>query len=83
MSEIAALSAASRPLAGGMHALLTLLSRRFRRWRMHRRTRRRLFDLDENQLRDIGLSRREALREARRSFPFHGDDRPAWRGGWL
>ena len=40
-------------------------------WRRKRRSRRRLAELDAWLLRDIGLDRPEALREVRKSFPWH------------
>ena len=40
-----------------------------RRWWERRRTRRALADLDEHQLRDIAVTRDEALRESRRWLP--------------
>jgi uncharacterized protein YjiS (DUF1127 family) len=41
--------------------VLVALHASFRKWRNHRRTLRALADLDEHQLRDIGLTRGEAL----------------------
>jgi uncharacterized protein YjiS (DUF1127 family) len=38
----------------------------FRLWREVRRQRRELLDLDEHLLKDIGISRTEALQESRR-----------------
>ncbi|AWI83693.1 hypothetical protein CEW88_08365 [Alloyangia pacifica] len=37
-------------------------------WSERRRTRRALIDLDDHLLRDVGLERHVALREARRKF---------------
>jgi uncharacterized protein YjiS (DUF1127 family) len=42
-----------------------------RLWSRKRRTRRRLLELDDRLLRDIGVSRQEAIREARRSVSAH------------
>ncbi len=47
------------------------LFRAFRDWRRKRRSRRRLADLDDRMLRDIGLSPGDAMREVRKSFPLH------------
>ncbi len=44
---------------------------RLRIWRGKRRSRRRLSDLDAWQLRDIGVSPRQAEWEVRKSFPWH------------
>jgi Domain of unknown function (DUF1127) len=41
--------------------VLVTLHASFRKWRNHRRTLRALADLDDRQLRDIGLTRDEAL----------------------
>jgi hypothetical protein len=41
--------------------VLAALHASFKQWRNHRRTMRALADLDEHQLRDIGLTREEAL----------------------
>lgn len=38
----------------------------------HRSTRRHLAALDQDQLADVGITRGQALREVRRSFPFFG-----------
>ena len=40
---------------------LVALQASFKKWRNHRRTLRALADLDEHQLRDIGLTREEAF----------------------
>ncbi|WP_193177895.1 DUF1127 domain-containing protein [Oricola nitratireducens] len=42
-----------------------------RLWRRKRRSRRHLSDLADWQLRDIGVSPRQAKREVRKSFPWH------------
>ena len=39
-----------------------------RRWSRNAKTRRRLADLDDRALRDVGLIRSTALRESERSF---------------
>lgn len=44
---------------------------RISRWRSKRRTRRCLADLEPWMLRDIGVTRAEAMREVRVSFPWH------------
>jgi uncharacterized protein YjiS (DUF1127 family) len=41
--------------------VLVALHASFKKWRNYRRTLRALADLDEHQLRDIGLTREEAL----------------------
>ena len=45
-----------------------LLRRRFIEWRLRARTRRELAWLDEKSLRDLGLSRCDAIREANKPF---------------
>jgi len=40
----------------------------FRRWIRNYRSRQQLLSLDRNQLKDIGVSRSEALEEARKPF---------------
>jgi uncharacterized protein YjiS (DUF1127 family) len=47
----------------GVLALHALLKTRFKTWRARRRTLKALADLDERQLRDIGLSREDSLFE--------------------
>ncbi|ETX14745.1 hypothetical protein OCH239_20490 [Roseivivax halodurans JCM 10272] len=54
-------------LGAGRPARRSLLSR-FRAYTAMRRQRTALGDLDDHALRDIGLSRAEARREARRPF---------------
>jgi hypothetical protein len=56
----------SAPLRDGHIVLLAVdvlvaLHASFKKWRNYRRTLRALADLDEHQLRDIGLTREEAL----------------------
>lgn len=46
------------------------LGRRLRLWRRRRRSRRHLSELDETQLRDIGVSPGEARAEVGKSFPW-------------
>lgn len=48
---------------------LLALHASFKKWRQRRRTLRALADLDESQLRDIGLTRDEALFEASPKWP--------------
>lgn len=52
---------------------LRLLVSRLRRWMERAEQRRILQEMDDYQLRDIGLARDEASAEARRPF-WHGDD---------
>jgi len=47
---------------------LAILSRAVRVWRILKRTRRRLAELDDRQLRDVGLTRGQALREHSKPF---------------
>lgn len=47
-----------------------LLVAGFRLWLGKRRSRRRLAELDDRMLRDIGLTRPDAMREVRKSFPW-------------
>lgn len=47
---------------------LVTLHTSFKKWRRHRRTLRALADLDETQLRDIGLTRDQGLVEASPRF---------------
>lgn len=55
---------------------LVYLHASFKRWRNRRRTLRALADLDERQLRDIGLTRNDPLLDARfRSPGYHNDYR--------
>lgn len=49
-------------------ALRSRLAIAARRWT----TRRHLAALDQDQLADVGITRGQALREVRRSFPFFG-----------
>jgi uncharacterized protein YjiS (DUF1127 family) len=55
---------AAAPAAGWTHSVSGLLAR----WLDASRSRRTLDDLDEHMLRDIGITRDEALREARKFF---------------
>lgn len=63
---IAAGRALPRRLASACKRLVPGL----RLWLSKRRSRRRLADLDDRMLRDIGVSRAEAMREVRKSFPW-------------
>ena len=47
---------------------LAILSRAVRVWRILKRTRRQLAELDDRQLRDVGLTRGQALREHSKPF---------------
>lgn len=49
-------------------AVLSLAAARFLRWRELRRSRRALERLSETELRDIGLTRNQALTEYRKSL---------------
>ena len=60
-----------RALAAGLPALPKRIVRACRHWLRKRRSRRRLAELDDWLLRDIGLSEGEAMREVRKSFPWH------------
>jgi uncharacterized protein DUF1127 len=50
---------------------LFYLQASFKRWRNHRRTRRALAELDETQLRDIGLTRDDPLFDSSFRWPSH------------
>jgi len=52
-----------RPLA-----ILSWIFRAVRVWRILKRTRRQLAELDDRQLRDVGLTRGQALREHSKPF---------------
>lgn len=54
-------------------ALIAMLLAAWRRARRNRRTRWALSKLDDDRLRDVGISRASADREVRKSFPFHGN----------
>ncbi|MEF2072456.1 DUF1127 domain-containing protein [Consotaella aegiceratis] len=62
----------SRTGPAGVFSLLARLARAGRRsfWQRSvlRRSRRHLLDLTDEQLRDVGITRRQALDEGRRSF---------------
>jgi len=51
--------------------------RTLRIWLARVRTRKSLGDLDDRMLQDIGISRMDAVREARR-MPWDGDDAAQW-----
>ena len=53
---------------------LVYLYTSFKRWRSRRRTLRALADLDERQLRDIGLTRNDPLFDAHFRSPAYHDD---------
>jgi uncharacterized protein YjiS (DUF1127 family) len=53
----------------GLLALHALLKAKYKRWRARRRTLKALADLDERQLRDIGLSREDLLFEGSVRLP--------------
>ena len=59
---------ASRRWLPALEARLLRVYRRMRRWQSLARQRRELAGLSDETLRDIGLSRVDALREARRPF---------------
>ena len=52
----------------------------FRIWRRKRRSRRRLAELDDRMLRDIGVTRAEAFREAGKSVSVL--EPSMWNGYW-
>lgn len=71
MTEIAFRSAsAGRALPRRFASASKRLVPGWRLWLGKRRSRRRLADLDDRMLRDIGVSRAEAMREIRKSFPW-------------
>ncbi len=57
-----------RGSAGAVTRSLRALARLFRLWRVRIRSRQLLADLNEHMLRDIGLTRAEVEREARKWF---------------
>ena len=61
-------SAGRRQPGAGLRARMARLLARLRRWRVLARQRRELAELSDRMLKDIGLSRVDALREARRPF---------------
>ena len=57
--------ACARP--GGLRAMLHRVWRSCHAWRVTRHTRHALLEMTDEQLRDIGVSRAEAMREIRKS----------------
>ncbi len=53
---------------GSFHTILRRAWRRYRAWRIKRHTRYALLELTDEQLRDVGLTRSEARREAGKSY---------------
>ncbi|MCR9124038.1 MAG: DUF1127 domain-containing protein [Phyllobacteriaceae bacterium] len=58
--------------SGDWLEFLAALSSRLAVAARRRTTRRHLAALDDDQLADVGITRGQALREVRRSFPFFG-----------
>ena len=56
------------PLAGAMFSQWARAAGMLRLWSRNAKTRRRLADLDDRALRDVGLIRSTALRESERAF---------------
>lgn len=56
------------PLAGVVFSQWARTAGTFRLWSRNAKTRRRLADLDDRALRDVGLIRSTALRESERAF---------------
>lgn len=63
-------AASRRKSSRRKHPWMGMLAR-MRMWRIKRRTRRRLADLEAWMLRDIGMTQADAMREVRVSFPWH------------
>ena len=53
---------------GSFHPILRRAWRRYRAWLIKRHTRYALLELTDEQLRDVGLTRSEARREAGKSY---------------
>ena len=66
------------PLARGPRALGLRLALALLRWQETSSQRRRLLSLDDRMLKDIGITRAEALQEGTRPFWDTPVDRPRW-----